>query len=118
MCKARDSVKENFQEKFKKELGLRCFYPEPQKGGNSNTGPLAKNVFKNSKVSSTILGVPEELLKLLWDLLKSINSSHMQDVSIFKEKSVQLFNMWIQVFRRPMTANLHTLIAHGADYIR
>ena len=26
--------------------------------------------------------------------------------------------MWIQVFRRPMTANLHMLIAHGADYIR
>ena len=118
MCKARDSVKERYQESFKTELGLRCFYPEPQKGGNSNTGPLAKSVFKNSKVSSRILGVPEELLALLWDLLKSINSSQMQDATMFKDKAGRLFNMWIQVFRRPMTANLHMLIAHGADYIR
>ena len=35
---------------FKAELGLRCFYPEPQKGGNSNTGNLAKSVSKNPKV--------------------------------------------------------------------
>ena len=118
MCKARDSVKERFQEEFKTELGLRCFFPEPQKGGNSNTGPLAKNVFKNAKVSSKILGVPEDLMTLLWDLLKSINSSQMQDVTIFKEKAERLFNMWIQVFRRTMSANLHTLIAHGADYMR
>ena len=111
-------MKERFQEEFKTELGLRCFFPEPQKGGNSNTGPLAKNVFKNAKVSSKILGVPEELMTLLWDLLKSINSSQMQDVTIFKEKAERLFNMWIQVFRRTMSANLHTLIAHGADYMR
>ena len=88
MCKAKEKVKENFQLEFKKQLGLRCFYPEPQKGGNSNTGPLAKRVFKNAKVSAQILGVPELLLTLMWDLLKSINSSQMQVSPPSKKKLI------------------------------
>ena len=118
MCKARDVVNERFQRGFKSRLGLRCFYPEPQKGGNSNTGNLSKSVFKNSKVSSEILGVPEELVTLLWELLQSINSSSMQDVTSFKEKAQRLFDIWTRVFRKPLTANLHMLMSHGADYIR
>ena len=118
MCKARDTVKGRFQEAFKSRLGLRCFYPEPQKGGNSNTGNLASRVFKNSKVASEILGIPEEILTLLWDLLKAINSSHLQDITEFKAKAVRLFHLWIQVFSRPMTANIHLLLAHGDDYLR
>ena len=118
MCKARESIKEKYQESFKAELGLRCFYPEPQKGGNSNTGNLAKSVFKNAKVSAQILRIPEELISLLWDLLKSINSSKMQDVNVFKEKAKRLFDIWTRVFRKPLTANVHLMLAHGADYIR
>ena len=37
MRKARDSVKERYQEGFKTKLGLRCYITEPQRGGNSNT---------------------------------------------------------------------------------
>ena len=118
MCKARDTVKGRFQEAFKSLLGLRCFYPEPQKGGNSNTGNLASRVFKNSKVSSEIFGIPEQILTLLWDLLKAINSSHLQDIAMFKAKAQRLFNLWIQVFTRPMTANVHLLLSHGAEYLR
>ena len=118
MCKARETVKERYQERFKAELGLRCFFPEPQKGGNSNTGNLAKSVFKNANVSSQILGIPEELITLLWDLLKSINSSRMQDVTLFKDKAKTVFNIWTKVFKKPMTANVHLLLAHGADYMR
>ena len=65
MCKARDSVKERYPEGFKTELGLRCFLPEPQKGGNSNTSPVSQNVFNNAMVSSKIPGVPEEFMTLL-----------------------------------------------------
>lgn len=36
-CDAREIVKRDFQEKFKARLGIRAFFPEPQKGGNSNT---------------------------------------------------------------------------------
>ena len=118
MCQAKEKVKETFQQEFKKQLGLRCFYPEPQKGGNSNTGPLAKRVFMNAKVSAQILGVPELLLTSMWDLLKSINSSQMQDVATFKENAQKLFNLWTQTFRRTMSANVHCLLAHGADFIR
>ena len=118
ICKARDTVNVRYQEGFKSHLGLRCFYPEPQKGSNSNTGNLASRVFRNSKVSSEIFGIPEELLTLLWDLLQSINSSHIQDVIIFKDKAKRLFDIWVQVFRRPMTANVHLPVSHGADYIR
>ena len=56
-------------------------------------------------------------MSLLWKLLKSINSSQMQDVTIFKEKADRLCNMWIHGFRRTMSANLHALIVHGADYM-
>ena len=81
-------------------------------------GPLAKRIFKNAKVSAQILGVPELLLTLMWDLLKSINSSQMQDVATFKEKAQKTFNLWTQTFRRTMSANVHCLLAHGADFIR
>ena len=119
MCRARDTIKARFQEAFKSLLGLRCFYPEPQKGGNSNTGNLSSNVFKNSKVSAEILGIPEELLDLLWDLLVSVNSSQFQDITTFKSKARRVFDIWVKVFtRRPMTANLHLLLSHAADYIR
>ena len=119
MCDARAKVTKRFQEAFKSRLGLRCFFPEPQKGGNSNTGNLSSRVFKNSKVSSEILGIPEELLKLLWDLLISINSSQLQDITTFKRKAKELFNLWIQVFiQKPMTANIHLLLSHAADYMR
>ena len=77
MCKARYAVKERFQCGFKAELGLSCFYPKPQKGGNSNTENLAITVFTNTEVSSQILKIPEGLITLLWDLLKSINSCKM-----------------------------------------
>ena len=34
MWKARDTVNGRYQAGFKSHLGLRCFYPEPQKGSN------------------------------------------------------------------------------------
>ena len=75
-------------------------------------------MLKNAKVSARILRIPEELITLLWDLLKSINSSKMQDVNVFKEKARRLFDIWTRVFRKPLTAKVHLMLAHGADYIR
>ena len=59
-----------------------------------------------------------KILTLLWDLLKAINSSHLQDIAMFKAKAQRLFNLWIQLFTQTMTANVHLLLSHGAEYLR
>ena len=75
-------------------------------------------MFQNSKISAEIFGIPEELLKVQWELLKAINSSKMVDMKEYKRNANKLFHLWVNTFRKPMTANVHLLIAHGADYIR
>ena len=72
ICKARYAIKERFRCGFKAELGLCCLYPKPQKGGNSIT------VFTNTEVLLQFLKILEELITLLWDLLKSVNSRCQQ----------------------------------------
>lgn len=43
-----DIVKTRYQRQFLDRRGVRCFFPEPQRGGNSNTGNIATQVFQNS----------------------------------------------------------------------
>ena len=118
MCNAREVVKRRFQEEFQTRLGLRCFFPEPQLGGNSNIGNVATRYFQNSKISAEILGVPEELLKFQWKLLRAVNSTEMQDITKYKENAMIVFDLWTSVYKKNMTANVHMLIAHGADYMK
>ena len=108
----------NYQERFKKKLGIRAFYPGPQKGGNLNTGPVAQKFFRAAATSAEILGIPKELISIIWELLVAVNSSKFQDVKQFEEKARQAFYLWCQVFDKPMSANLHLLIAHSSLYLR
>ena len=107
----------NYQEQFKSRVGIRAFFPEPQKGGNSNTGNVARRFFKNPETSADILGIPKELISTIWELLVSINSTKFQDIKKFEEKSKEAFFLWCQVFDKPMSANLHMLIVHGSLYL-
>ena len=79
-CDAKDVLKRRFQAQFQERIGVRCFFPEPIHGGNSNTGNVATRVFQNSAISAEILQIPESLLVSLWELLKAISSSEFQDI--------------------------------------
>ena len=111
-CDARDVVKRRFQAEFQGRLGLRCFFPEPQRGGNSNTGNVSTRVFQSSAISAEIFQIPESLLLSLWELLKAISSSDLQDIKLFEEKARKSFDLWTQVFHKNMTANVHLLVSH------
>ena len=106
-----------YQEQFKTRVGIRAFFPEPQKGGNSNTGNVARRFFKAAAISSEILGIPKELISTIWELLVAVNSTQFQDIQKFEDKAKEAFYLWRQVFEKPMSANLHMLIVHGPLYL-
>ena len=108
----------NFQEQFKKIIGIRAFYPEPKLGGNSNTGNVARRFFRSAKISAEILGIPRELISTIWELLVAVNSTKLQDIQNFEKRAKEAFSMWCQVFAKPMSGNLHLLLAHGSLYMR
>ena len=117
-CDAEDIVSRDFQAKFKERIGIRAFFPEPQKGGNSNNGNVARRFFKNASISGEILGIPEELISTFWELLAAVNSTNFQDIQVFENKAKVAFSLWRQVFSKVMSANVHTLLAHGSLYLR
>ena len=108
----------NFQEQFKKRIGIRAFYPEPKLGGNSNTGNVARRFFRSAKISAEILGIPRELISTIWELLVAVNSTKLQDIQNFEKRAKEAFSIWCQVFEKPMSGNLHLLLAHGSLYMR
>ena len=86
-CDAKEIKKREFQKKFLEKLGVRAFFPEPQKGGNSNTGNVARRVFRNSALSAEIFQIPESLLISLRELLIAISSSSIQEIVKYKEEA-------------------------------
>jgi hypothetical protein len=127
--------------------GPRCFIPEPQKGGNSNTGVCANRsviyfvecltlfprFFINSQSTSEILELPERGVKAIWEMLAMLNSTHkMIDVKAFRKLARTVFYFYKEVTPpippdlpsekdmapyKAMTANLHLLLAHVPDWV-
>ena len=77
---------------------MRCFFPEPQCGGNSNTGNVATRVFQNSAISAEIFGIPEALVRSLWELLKAISSYQFQDIQLYEEEAQRAFDLWTTTY--------------------
>ena len=92
-CDAKEIMKKQFQKDFQEKLGIRCFFLEPQKGGNSNTGNVARRVFQNSALSAEILKIPESLLIGLHKLLQAISSSEFQDIGQYQEDARKCFDL-------------------------
>ena len=95
-------ITRDFQRKFKDRVGIRAFYPEPQLGGNSNTGNVPRRFFQAAAISADILGIPEELISTFWELLVAINSTNFQDIQQYETKAKEAFNLWRQVFPKVM----------------
>ena len=101
-CDAKEIDMRNHQERLKKKLGIKAFYPEPQKGGNSNTGPAAIKFFGAPATYAEILGIPQELILIIWELMVTVNGLKFQDVKQFEEKASKAFYFWCQVFDKPI----------------
>ena len=97
-CDAKEEKKKELQKKFQDQMGVRCFFPEPQKGGNSNCGNLARRVFQNSALTAQILEIPEALVISLHKLLQSLSSSEFQDISQYQVEARRTFDLWTSVF--------------------
>ena len=67
------------------------------------TGNVARRFFGAPAVSAEILGIKEELISTIWELLKAINSCDFQDVEKFETKAKEAFFLWRQVFTKTMT---------------
>ena len=117
-CDAKEILKRRYQKQFLDRIGVRCFFPEPQRGGNSNTGNVATRVFQNSAISAEIFGIPEALVRSLWELLKAISSYQFQDIQLYEEEAQRAFDLWTTTYLKPMTANVHLLIAQGGLYLK
>ena len=94
----KDAAKKYLQQKFltKEGGGLRLYIPEPQKGGNSNTGVIANRFFM-SKTSAGILGVSQALLDSSWKLLKMINETKsMIDCEEYEAEANKCFDLYIR----------------------
>jgi hypothetical protein len=116
--------------------GLRCFIPEPQKGGNSNTGvcanrwtvvyrvlchdPYIPRFFLKSGATADILQLPERGIVAIWEMLRLLNSTHkLIDVPAFRQLARTVFDFYkedMQPYKR-MTANMHMLVAHIPDWV-
>ena len=83
-----------------------------------NANPGGSELLRMTSKTMEKMAANMKILTLLWDLLKAINSSHLQDIAMFKAKAQRLFNLWIQLFTQTMTANVHLLLSHGAEYLR
>ena len=75
---------------------------------------------RNAKVTAEILNIPEELVKSIWELLKSINSKHFQDYEKYQENALNAFKLWAEALAqyKTMTHNVHLLISHGVLYLK
>ena len=69
-------------------------------------------------IRDRILKIPESPLIGLHKLLQAISSSEFQDIGQYQEDARKCFDLWREVFSKPMTANVHLLIAHGHLYLR
>ena len=53
-CNANEIKKKTFEMDFQSNLGARCFYPEPKKGGMSNTRNVARRVLQNCQIQQRL----------------------------------------------------------------
>lgn len=99
-CKEKEA-KQHFQQAFlgKEGGGIRLFIPEPQKGGNSNTGGCANRFFKSAESTAKILNISLSLIQSLWKLLIMINETkNMVQVEDYKLEAGKCFDLYIQEF--------------------
>ena len=98
---SKEMAKKHFQQLFlsREGGGLRLFIPEPQKGGNSNTGVIANRFFKSSKITAKILNISQDLVDSCWKLLVWLNETkEFVDCAEYQNEAERCFDYYINEF--------------------
>nr|XP_042898632.1 uncharacterized protein LOC122269457 [Parasteatoda tepidariorum] len=87
--------------------------------GTTHDGNLARRFFENSKKSSEITGLNENLISMCNTILKALSSGYAVDSSKFYNYSLELANLYVNEYSwYPMPASVHKILIHGHDILK
>ena len=101
-------------------IGARLFEPELEKNGNLNTGKNLKLITQFPEKTAQILDCSEELLFLLPELLRMIESIKAQDADvkeILSKRIFDIFQKYVGEFSQ-LFPPIHRLLAHFVEFVR
>ena len=110
-------MKKKILASYKADLGWKLF--NPGDGGTSNTGNMARNVYKNSIYMADQVGVDEELIHriyMVWIALACGEHLCPDKFGQYCDDTVQLYHQEAPWY--PMCASLHKVLVHAKDVIR
>ena len=112
--------KEEVRKEFLDKLSLRVDMP-CSKGGNCNSGNVARRAFANESIFSEITGIPTSIIQGFGVLWSAIRSGHRIDAERFEAKCNSLLDLFFaspEVNWYGLSPSAHKLLVHGADIIR
>ena len=110
-------MKQKILASYLKDFGWKIF--KPGNGGTSNTGNMARNVFKNSIYLAEQIGVDEDLvhrIHMVWIALASGEHLCADKFGRYCEDTIKLYHREAHWY--PMCASLHKVLVHAKDVIR
>ncbi|KAG5682814.1 hypothetical protein PVAND_012140 [Polypedilum vanderplanki] len=117
-------VKENkaiIQARFLNLFNMRVDFPNP-KGGNSNTGNVARRAFADPELFAKCLGFEGEeveIIRMLRNVLLCFSCQLPINTDKFREYCKAIFDLWMHLFPWfKMTPTLHKLLCHGEELIK
>ena len=119
-AKAIKAANKVFKGKFKDQLGVKYFVPDPQNGGNSNTGPQISRILANYQISAAILEISSDILYYIGKCCDFINDTSFvspEDFDNFAKNAFAAINFELGEYGS-ISATTHSLLCHGSLYIR
>ena len=111
---------EHFKAEFLRLLNLKYFVPDPQNGGNSNTGPSISRLLSNISISASILEISPVTLRLVGKCCHMINRTKFVKPHVYdKFARAAFFNLMCDLGNfSNMSSTTHGLFCHGSLYIK
>ncbi|KAG5671730.1 hypothetical protein PVAND_001910 [Polypedilum vanderplanki] len=116
-----DEVKTNkliIQQRFESLMNIRIDVPNPR-GGNSNTGNVARRAFSNSDLFGICLGFDENetvIIKRLRNILLCFTGGYKINPEKLKKYNRETYDLWLKHFYWfTQTPTLHRLLLHGHE---
>ena len=119
-AKAIKAANKVFKDKFKNLLGIKYFVPDPQNGGNSNTGPQISRILANCQISADILEISPDVLFYLGKCCDFINDTSFvnpEEFDSFAKNAFAAITFELGEYGT-ITGTTHALLCHGSLYIR
>ena len=115
--KEQSEFKAQYQKEFQRLLRIKVDFPK-QGFGNTNTGNVGWVFFKNYAITSQILGIDRELLRLFLEILNNLNSK--KEVAI--EEHFKLCSQAFSILREKYSDSrysptVHKILAHSSQIL-